>query len=348
MARILSILAILTCSQILAGNEETDGQEDVSLSFRTPKEQRDIELSPILPGLKAGWQIEMLSFREKQGSERISDTRLEDVQVEFEVELSDWILANLEFTYELADAKNLIIEESYLRLGGNDEFPWFLEAGRMEMPFGEYNSYFSEEATVESIGAMLDEGLIFGYEKDGYEFLLATHEGGFKGSDFVAAAVFEANDGLAFGAYWSNDISESEELREFLIEALLEDEDGELNLSQVPAAGAFLSLQWNAYLLEFEYISALDSFNAGLLDDEALRPRAWNFELGVFLSNRWLVAGRYEASRELSDSPGKQYGLSTSCNIAEGLSATAGFLRGEFNGEEPERDLCTLELVYEF
>ncbi len=324
-----------------------DAREDL-LAFRTPREQRDVELRKVAPGLNAGFQLEMLSFHERQGSEKASDSRFEDVQVEFEAEIGDLLVASLELAYELADTKNLIIEESYVRIGGSDTIPWFLEGGRMEMPFGEYNSYFSEDAAVETIGVMLDEGLVFGYEKDGIEFLLATHEGGFPGDDFVASAIYEVNDFLTFGAYWSNDISESEELRQFQIEALQEGEGGELSASQVAAAGAFVSLQKNSVLLEFEYLLALDSFKPGLLDENAFRPQAWNFELATFLSSRWLVAGRYEASRELPDSPKRQYGVSTSYGFTERISATAGYLRGEYEEDESRRSLFTLEVLYEF
>jgi hypothetical protein len=102
-----------------------------------------------------------------------------------------------------------------------------------------------------------------------------------------------------------------------------------------------MSLQKYNYSLDFEYVAALDEFATGLLDDVAVKPRAWNFEATIRPTNLWEVGVRLEGSSGLPDAPERQYGVETSYSFGTHFAARLDFLHAIFAADAGDRNLIT-------
>lgn len=76
-----------------------------------------------------------------------------------------------------------------------------------------------------------------------------------------------------------------------------------------------------------EYLGATKAFID--LDVTANQPEAWNVELAYYPSEKIQLAARYETSKELSDAPELQYGLSATWSLENALLSLE-YLRGEY------------------
>ena len=250
--------------------------------------------------------------------------------------------------YEFDGTRRIFFEELFAEFEIIEDGPWYLEAGRMEMPFGEYNSNFVEDPLTEEIGETFDGGIILGIENDLLELSLAGFKGDFRDSNFMAAINFSLNDNLDTGIYFSDNIGESLEFREIQRESLEEDEEGTLATHAVSGMGAFLAWDLEPFLIDIEFVSALSDFKAGLLDDDPRKPKAANLEVAYARFDRWQFAARLETSKHLPDGPKRQYGIAASYGFTENFVLTGNYLRAEFRDEPSKRNLIQFELVFEF
>jgi len=339
------IAFVLLCTQesaLHSNDEEDEG------AFRFPREQRDIELREVAEGLRIGVQAGASAYRERQSETKVKDSSIDGLDLEFLYELTDRLNTQVLVNYEFDGTKRVFFEEVFAHYDFIEDGPWFIEAGRMEMPFGEYNSNFVEDPLTQVIGETYDGGAVFGYEDDALEVVVAGFKGDFEKANVLASVNFSQNDNLETGIYFSDNIGEAIELRDIQREALLEDEDGELVPNSVPGAGAFVAWNIHPFLIDIEFITALDSFHPGLLEDDRRQPRAANVEIAFNHWKRWQFATRLETSKYLPESPKWQYGVAASYGITENLILTGNYLRAEYREEPSKRNLIQIELIFEF
>ena len=120
----------------------------------------------------------------------------------------------------------------------------------------------------------------------------------------------------------------------------------------VEGLSAFLSISYmDKFFFEFEYLGALDEFEAGELlfdDGKEFQPETWNFELAYAATDRLEVAVKYEGGDDLGDFlPEDQYGAAVTYGLFENTSLALEYLHGEFENDD-ERDLVTTQLAVEF
>ncbi len=340
--RCIALVLLSAQASPLHSNDEEES------AYRFPREQRDIELREVTEGLRIGVQAGASAYRERQSDTKVKDSSIDGLDLEFEYELTDRLDTQVLVNYEFDGTNRVFFEEVFAHFDIIEDGPWFIEAGRMEMPFGEYNSNFVEDPLTQVIGETYDGGAVFGYEDDAFEVVVAGFKGDFEKANVLASVNFSPNDNLETGIYFSDNIGEAIELRDIQHEALLEDEDGELVTNSVPGAGAFVAWNIHPFLIDFEFISALDSFNPGLLEDERRQPRAANVEIAFNYWKRWQFATRLETSKYLPESPKWQYGVAASYGITENLIVTGNYLRAEYREEPSKRNLIQVELIFEF
>ncbi len=338
------IVFALLCTQesTLHSNEEDEAV------YRFPREQRDIELREVAEGLRIGVQSGASAFRQRQNDTIEKDASFEGFDVEFLYEFNERLSAQLLVNYEFDGTKRIIFEEVFAEFEIVEDGPWYIEAGRMEMPFGEYNSNFVEDPLTETVGETFDGGLILGIERDIIELSIAGFKGDFRKTNVMASANIAFSDNLDTGFYISDNIGESLELRDIQREAMEDDEGGTLATHAVSGVGAFVAWNIEPFTVDIEFISALSKFNAGLINDDPQQPRAANIEIAYNALDRWQFAARIERSKHLPDSPKQQYGFAASYGITENFILTGNYLRGKFREDSSKRNLFQIELVFEF
>lgn len=325
-----------------------DSDEHNGTSYRFPREQRDIELKSLTDRIRFGIQAGASAYQQRQSSTKAKDSSIDGLDTEFQYKLTEQFNTQVLVNYEFDGSKRIFFEEVFAHFDLYEDAPWFVEAGRMEMPFGEYNSNFVEDPITQVIGETYDGGAIMGYEEDTFEVSIAAFKGDFTKTNLLASINITSIDNLDTGIYWSSNIGESLELRSIQYDALNEDEDGELTPNAVHGIGAFLAWDLDPFTIDIEFISALNSFGAGLLDDVSRQPRAWNLEIALNHWERWQIATRLESSKYLPENPKWQYGFAASYGITENLILTANYLRAEYRDEPSKRNLIQIELIVEF
>jgi hypothetical protein len=166
---------------------------------------------------------------------------------------------------------------------------------------------------------------------------------------YVAAASFSvpekvsSNFGIRAGVSYISNIADSDGLEG--------ETPGEIK-DYVDGFNAFVSLSFmDKLFLEFEYLGALDEFEAGELsfdDGKEFQPETWNFELAYAATDRLELAVKYEGGDDLGNFlPEDQYGMAVTYGLFKDTSLALEYLHGEFENDD-ERDLVTTQLAVEF
>ncbi len=314
--------------------EEDEPQDDADGFFRS------IEL-----GLEADLEL----IYEKQGSETAGEVTLDEVAVTLD---GDWWEAEVGIKYETEGDKGIIVEESAVRIGGTDEWPWFVQVGRTVIPFGEYDSQFIEDPMVLILGEIDDEAVVLGIETGRLEIAAGAfrgqrnQDGNLDGAASVRARLAE---GWVAGVSWTSDLGESVEMRDWHREYLAAyGQPPQPDESRVQGLAWISSFQVGRSFGRLGYLTALQPVAAGILTTEDTQPSAWSLETGLVFAENWILAARWEAAQELPGAPDQQFGLALTHELAEPVTVTAEYLRGIFEGTIPDRDLFGLMVSFVF
>jgi len=313
-----------------------------------------------------GLEADLEFIYEEEGNTDTNEFTFDEVTLTFD---SEWLRAEASIKYETEGKKGVIVEEAWARLGGNAVCPWFVQAGRTVLPFGEYESLFIDDPLVAVVGETDEDSIVLGYENDWAEVALGAFETDLPESgnvEFAAGAKVSIVEYLTAGVSWSSSLGESVELRDIhreyaweqAQEALAEeDEDAEDEPQEivpppvpdtVGGLAFFATLDLESVFVHAEYVSALESFVPEHLDDMKCRPRAWNLEFAVRPLERWTVATRYESASELPETPETQYGVAISYELCGYATATTDFLHAEYGGGAPDCELVGVKLELEY
>ncbi len=292
-----------------------------------------------------GFDADLEFADERQGGESTSELTLDEVGIHAGRE---WWEAEAAIKYE-SEGRGLILEEGALRVGATKKFPGFAKAGRTGLPFGESETRFGEDPLAVVIGEQFDDTLVLGFESEDWEIAAGAFRTELSENDVGVSmsARFQGESPWAIGISWTSELGESAEVRE-----LRRDRVEELLLSgaardAVRGFGAALSLDVRRAAVIFEYVAALDDFDAAVLDEDTRSPAAWNTEFTFRPAKRWQLTSRFEASDDLPESPSRQYGVAAAYKLSALFELSAEYLRGDFE-DAPDRDLIGAKVAFEY
>jgi hypothetical protein len=289
-----------------------------------------------------------------------TDIDLATVELGVDVDIVKHVKGHVLFLYE--DDEDVVVDEGLIILDGEDVIPFYLNAGKLYVPFGYYESHFISDPLTLELGETRESAVKVGFANDMFEVCAAVFNGDINETNddddhidgWVASAMFTLPEdavsglGLTVGASYISNIADSDGL-----EGLLDEEFG-INAITDSVGGwsAFLSASFlEKFAFEAEYVGAADEFernDLGLGPGEIFKPRTWNFELAYAVTEALEVAVRYEGSDDaLNFFPEKQYGAVASYAIFENTSLALEYLHGEFENDD-ERDLITAQLAIAF
>jgi len=277
-----------------------------------------------------------------------SDIDLTNVELSIDADIAKYVGGYLLLKYEGDD---VFVDEGTINLGGVEDMPFYLTAGKFCVPFGVFNSHFISDPITLEIGEINEGAVALGYANDYFDIALGVFNGDIDETasddvieNFVASAAFTPplpfdDSSISFGVSYTSSIAEAGGLEdEFTV---IEDYVGALSL--------FASASYKNLTFEVEYVGALDEFQVGeLIAARESKPMACNFELAYAVNDKLEVAGRYEFSDELWDLlPEEQYGPVVSYSLFENTTLAIEYLHGEYeNGDA--RDVVTAQLTIEF
>ncbi|MBW2642230.1 MAG: LbtU family siderophore porin [Deltaproteobacteria bacterium] len=285
-----------------------------------------------------------------------SDITLATVELGVDVDIIKHVKGHVLFLWEEDDTEPVDMDEGFITLDGEDVVPLYLNVGKLYVPFGNFESHFISDPLTLELGETRESALTVGYVNEWLDFSVSAFNGDIDeiGEDnhiesFVARASFSVPEelssdfGIAGGVSYISNIADSDGL-EGETPGQIKDYVGGFN--------AFISLSVKDKLfLEFEYLGALDEFEAGELSFDGgneFQPETWNFELAYAATDRFKIAVKYEGGDDLGDFlPEDQYGAALTYGLFENTSLTLEYLHGEFENDD-ERDLITTQLAIEF
>ena len=326
-------------------------QETVEL-YHTPVEKRDIA-NLDLGGILIGALLEVEAFAGSESGEDVSDITLATFEFSIEADLNEWISARVLLLWEEDDTEPIDLDEGVISFGGTDDIPWSLELGKMYLPFGGFHSHFVSDPLTLELGETRESAAIFGYDHDLFNLRFGMLNGSVdedadQADDLVAAVTLTPCDGIKIGSYWLSDLGESDGLEDGLLATIDGTEDvGGVAYGSVGGAGGFIHFELGDAIFETEYISAIESFDAGLLGDDKLKPQAWNVEIAYTIFERVELAAKYEGTEDFPDMPEEQYGVAGSCALAYKTTLSLEYLHGIFAGDTKDRDIVTAQIAVE-
>jgi len=306
-----------------------------------------------------------------------SDNVLATVELGVDAKLNDFASARVLLLWEEDDTDPLDMDEGVITL--SSPYGLTLTAGKMYIPFGNFDSSFISDPLTLELGETNKSALIFSYGNDFFEL----SAGGFNGDhdkigddnidDVVASLTITPNENITFGVSYISDLAESDfdlttgtrgTWDAFLGTTLMDITP--LTKNTAGLAG-FISITAGPITISAEHIEAEGSFDPADLNSDASTgtkedPTTYNYELAVALNDSVTVALKREGSDDFVafdvedgytlDMPDKQVGVAVSLNLFEGVGLAFEYLDGTFNDPGPtgkdDRQLYTAQLALEF
>lgn len=349
---VLAIISFLAAPALAA-----DGM--ASLEKRLAK----VETALAEKGQKGAWpsnvslsgavEIETSLTRTNPGDPTSSNTEESDVdlskaELRLEAKIVKYVTGEMVFLYEEED---LTVDEGFITLGAEQNTPFYLKAGKMVLPFGNYETHFISDPLTLELGETNEGAAVIGFANDRGDISLGVFNADIDetGDDdtinaYVAAASFSLPN-ITFGAAYISTLAEGD------LEDDIADNVGNLR-KHVSGYSLFTSVSlMDKFFIEGEYVAALDAFEAGELSFDGgrrLEPKAWNIELACALTDRLEAALRYEGSEDGGNwIPEKQYGAVVSYDIIDHTTLAVEYLRGEFENND-KRDAAVAQLAVKF
>jgi hypothetical protein len=325
----------------------SNAQSNIAEIYHTPEERRDIA-DLRLNGISVGALVEVeAAIGGEEDGEDFSDIVLATSEVGLDADLNEWTKASVLLLWEEDDTEPMDLDEATITLGNTESLPVYLTAGKMYVPFGRFASHFISDPLTLELAETRESALLLGYTRAPLEITGAVFNGDLdvdedddEAGDIVLSAVLNPAPGIEFGASWISHLGESDGLQDSLADASSDNE--------VDGANVFVCLESGAFMLDGEYIAALDNFDAGVAGDEEGAPRAWNFELAFRPTNVLELAAKVEGTDEWTGMPETQYGAALSYGLTDSISTSIEFLHGEFENSTHDRNVATLQIATEF
>lgn len=284
-----------------------------------------------------------------------SDIALSTVDLNIDADIAKHVSGHALFTYNDED-EGVEVDEGFITIDGKDVVPLYLMAGKIYVPFGNYETHMITDPLTQDLGETVEGAVQFGFTNDWIDAGLALYQGDSEiedddeddnitdcalGVKFSLPERLAADVNLSAGLSYLSNIGDSEGIMD--IEGSYED--------KVAGMGAFISVSFKEMIfVEAEYITALDEFNAGQFgeNDDDLTPSAWNLEVAYAPMEELELALRYAQTEEVENYlPETQYGLAGAYRLFENTTLALEFLKNEYENDD-ETSVVTAQLAIEF
>lgn len=258
-------------------------------------------------GISYNGTIEVEAAYQDTDSETTSDITLATVELGIDAKPIKHVSGHIVFLFEEDDTDPVEVDQGFIRLDGEEKCPFYAEAGRLYLPFGNYDSHFISDPLTLELGETRESALVLGYGDDHIEFSLGIFNGDVNEADenddmidgFAAGAVYTMPSfggiSLSAGVSYLSNIGDSDGLSGQLMVA-------DTITSYVPAATAYVSASLNETVFcHLEYMLTTDNFSAGdLVFDEGrdVEPWALNVEVAYAATDQLMVGLRYGATND--------------------------------------------------
>ncbi|MEA1922883.1 MAG: LbtU family siderophore porin [Pseudomonadota bacterium] len=302
-----------------------------------------------------------VGFAEDYDGNDESDIVLATMALDIDIDLHKYVKAHILLLWEEDDTEPVDVDEAYIVLGNTEHFPLYMQAGKLYVPFGNFESHMISDPLTLELGETRESAVVLGLDFNGiyagaYAFNGDINESG----DDDEIKCFGLNAGYAFenenfnfdvGMGWINSIGDSDGLTDAL--------PGDIK-DYVAGITAHAIFSWQGLTLIGEYLGATDEFELAELDFKGAgaEPETWNIELGYtfeIAGHETVVALAYQGSDEALalELPEERYLGTVGVGLIDGLSLALEYAHDEDydkkdGGTGENADTLTLQLALEF
>jgi hypothetical protein len=290
-----------------------------------------------------------------------SDITLATVELGFDVAIAEWMSAHILLLWEEDDTEPMDLDEGTLTIGNTKKYPLYVTAGKLYVPFGNFESNMIQDPLTLEIGETRESAIQVGLEASGFYGSIYAFNGDVNetGKDETIQS-FGANLGYAYecdamtldiGAGWINSIADSDGLTDVL--------PGEID-DYVGGLAAHAIFSYGPFTLIGEYVGATDSFKDSELDfkGRGAEPQAWNLELAYtheIAGKETVFALAYQSTDEAValELPEDRYMAAIGIGIFENTTLAFEYLHDEDYSEKDggtgeDANQLTMQLAVEF
>ncbi len=276
-----------------------------------------------------------------------SDLVLATFQLALDADINENVTGHVQLLYEEDTTDPIEVDEGIINISSPSGFN--LAVGKMYLPFGVFNSHFISNPQVLDLAETNESALIVSYAKEAWEGSLGIFNGSIDEAneddtiaDFFLSVSYEPIEGAIIGGSYISDIGDSNGMTALLTSPLTD---------IVSGWAGFISLEIDGITIDAEYITSSERFNVADLDEDGDntgdRPRAYNIEVGMPVSEGLEAAVKLEGNKDFFGAPETQFGVALSYGLYENVSLSAELLTGEYENNQ-DRTLITTQLGIEF
>ncbi len=359
------LLAAPVAAMAEEGTAEQHRHSVQSVEHRLEKLEQQLSKESSLAGnIRINGIIEVEAGTARQESPSGSTTNRNDIslataRLDISAGINQYVNGRLTFLYEEGEENNhVIVDEAVIAINGGEQYPFSVNAGRMYVPFGNYDSHFISDPLTLVLGETNDTAIMAGYEFGPVEVNGSLFKGAIKKNNssdeintftggFTFALPAETANGLSLtgGASYISNLAATDTLQgEVTVADIINDTVG--------GCSVFASLEMQGrYSLYLEYLAATDDFSStdfSFSDTANQRPAAWNIEAGATIMDGLEVALRYGGSDEAGTLMAeKQYGAALLYDLFDNTSLTFEYLSEDFSDNSSNLQ-GTVQVAVEF
>ncbi|MEN8256169.1 MAG: LbtU family siderophore porin, partial [Verrucomicrobiota bacterium] len=256
----------------------------------------------------------------------------------------DGVAAHLGLLWEEDGTEENILDEGYITFGATETIPFYATAGKMYLPFGNFESAFISDPLTLEMAEINESAALAGFGNEWVD----VNAGGFNGSNDntiengFAALSFTLSETVVFGAYWISNILETDGF----------DDDSFVPVSamnDVGGAGAFVNAQIGIVSLNAEYVTALEK-----IEGTGLTPNSYNIEVSMPIGETLSAGMKFEGSDDFFAAVGGdrfanwQTGFVVSCEFNEHVILSGEYLHADGLDNDESGDTATMQIALVF
>lgn len=323
------------------------------------EEQGESSSLSLPDGLELGAVVELEASYASGDTQDSSDIALATVELGAGWQFSDRLRGDLILLYEEDDTEPMDIDQAFLTFGSTEEFPLYLQAGKMYVPFGRLDSVFVADPVVLELAESRETAALLGFESGGLNLSAAIFNGDVAtiGDDLINNVVLAASYEVEtdafeaeFGGAWIRNIMDSDGLT-----GVLEDPAGynyAFTADDTGGANAWMTVFAGPATFIAEYIKALEEFDVNGVK-QGLKPESLNLELALAVSDRVEIGLKMEKSDDVVDWFAKtRHGVVCGIGLVETDVYSAGlaveYMKEDFGAGAEDADTVTVQVGVEF
>ncbi|BBO76515.1 hypothetical protein DSCW_39320 [Desulfosarcina widdelii] len=287
-----------------------------------------------------------------------SDIAVSAVELGVNADIVKHVFGHVLFKYE--DDEDVFVDEATITISGEDVVPAYLTAGKMYVPFGNFETHMISDPLTLEIAETRESAIQVGVETGGLYGSAFIFNGDVDeaGEDDDHIDNFGANAGYAMesdtftldaGISYVNNLIDADGWGDII------DESGLALNDYVGGMGVYAIVGFGPFTLIGEYITALDEIEwldeNGDLDHRQDEISAWNLEVGyafAIAEKEATVAVALQGTDEAENMlPETRYLGSFGIGIFESTSLAFEYAHDEYENDD-EADAFTAQLAIEF